>query len=330
MSKKVKNSIVGAIEAGGTKFVCAIGSGPGDRLLARTQFPTGDNPARLMKNITAWFKEQEKEHGRLAALGVASFGPVDLDEDSLTYGFITTTPKPGWKNTNLVGPLRKAFPRIPIGFDTDVNGAALGEWRWGAAKGLDDFVYITVGTGIGGGGMARGKLLHGLVHPEMGHIPMPRLNGDKFKGVCPFHGRCWEGLCSGPAIARRAGMPSEQLSPDHPAWSATIQYMAYALATLACVLSPKRIIIGGSVRKAGQLGEEQFIKRIRSAFRTVLAGYIDSPVLTKTGISEFIVPPKLGDDAGICGAIALAHEAQKQSAVRTRIVKREPKSRSHL
>jgi len=318
MNRKLKNPIVGAVEAGGTKFVCAVGSGPGDRLLARTQFPTGDNPARLMKNIIAWFKEQEKQHGRLCALGVASFGPVDLNEKSRTYGFITTTPKPGWKNTNVLGPLRKAFPKIPIGFDTDVNGAALGEWQWGAAKGLDDFVYITVGTGLGGGGMVQGKLLHGLVHPEMGHIPLPQLAGDNFKGVCPFHGRCWEGLCSGSAIAERAGKHAEQLPPDHPAWAVTIEYMALALMTLTCVLSPKRIIIGGSVRKAGQLGEEQFFKRLRTAFRSVLAGYIVSPALTEAGIEEFIIPPLLGDNAGVCGAIALAQEAQKQSRSRFR------------
>jgi fructokinase len=265
-----------------------------------------------MKHVAAWFQEQEVRHGGLAALGVASFGPVDLDEKSPTYGFITTTPKPGWKNTDLLGPLRKAFRKLPIGFDTDVNGAALGEWRWGAARGLEDFLYVTLGTGIGGGGMARGRLLHGLVHPEMGHIPMPQLEGDTFQGVCPFHGRCWEGLCSGPAIGKRAGRRAETLPPNHPAWEATIQYMAHALVTLTCVLSPKRIILGGSVRKAGRLGEAQFFQRVRTAFRAVLAGYIDSPALTNRGISHFIVPPKLGDNAGVSGALALAHEALKQ------------------
>jgi len=312
MSRIQRCPVVGAIEAGGTKFICAVGSGPDKQLLARTQFATGDNPPLLIKQVAAWFKLQENQHDKLSALGIASFGPVDLDETSPSYGFITTTPKPGWKNTDLIGMLRKPFPKIPIGFDTDVNGAALGEARWGAARGLDDFVYVTIGTGIGGGGMARGKLLHGLVHPEMGHFPMPRLKGDKFKGVCSFHGRCWEGLCSGPAIARRAGEPAETLPPDHPVWEETIQYMAHALVTLACVLSPKRLIIGGSVRKAGRLGEEQFFKRLRTAFRSVLAGYIDSPALTRSGIGQFIVPPELGDDAGVCGAIALAHEALKQ------------------
>ena len=309
MNAQQNDPIVGAIEAGGTKFVCAVGSGPGARLLERTQFSTGDEPARLMHSVAEWFAAQEKKHGALAGLGVASFGPVDLDERSPTYGFITTTPKPGWQHADILGPLRRAFPGVPIGFDTDVNGAALGEARWGAARGLEDFVYVTVGTGIGGGGMARGRLLHGLVHPEMGHMGLPHLAGDEFAGACPFHGRCWEGLCSGPAIAKRTGMPAEQLPPDHPAWELTIRYMAHALKNLTCVLSPRCIVVGGSVRKGGRLGEERFFARLRAAFREVLAGYISSLALTDTGIAEFIVPPQLGDDAGVCGAIALAHGA---------------------
>ena len=307
MDHKTIDPIYGAIEAGGTKFVCAVGSGTGELLLERTQFPTGSDPARLMRGVVEWFAAQEKKHGAMAGLGVASFGPVDLDERSPTYGFITTTPKPGWQNADIVGPLRRAFPGLPIGFDTDVNGAGVGEARWGAALGLEDFVYVTVGTGIGGGGMARGYLLHGLGHPEMGHMGLPRIPGDDFEGACPFHGRCWEGLCSGPAIGKRTGMSVEQLPHDHPAWELTILYMAHSLANLTYVLSPRRIIVGGSVRKGGQLGEEQFFARLRAAFREVLAGYISSPALTETGIEEFIVPPQLGDDAGVCGAIALAH-----------------------
>lgn len=301
--------LVGAIEAGGTKFVCAVGTGPGSGILARTQLPTGDDPQRLMGEVAAWFTEQQKKTGPLAALGVASFGPVDLDPQSPAYGFITTTPKPGWGNADILGPLRSAFPGLPVGFDTDVNGAALGEGRWGAARGLEDFLYITAGTGIGGGGMARGRLLHGLVHPEMGHIGLPQIAGDEFPGVCPYHGRCWEGLCSGPAIAARAGMPAELLPPDHPAWEITIRYMAHALKNLACTLSPRRIILGGSVRKAGQLGEAAFFQRLRDVLREVLGGYIASPALSADGISSFLVPPALGDDAGVCGAIALAHDA---------------------
>ncbi len=316
MSGTVGKPIFGAIEAGGTKFVCAVGSGGDSPLLARASFPTGDNPSLLMGEVVAWLKARQAEHGPLAALGVASFGPVDLDERSSTYGFITTTPKPGWNNADIVGPLRQAFKGLPIGFDTDVNGAALGEWHWGAAQGLEDFVYLTVGTGIGGGGMARGRLLHGLVHPEMGHMGLPRIEGDDFAGACRFHGRCWEGLCAGPAIAKRAGMPAESLPPDHPAWAMTIRYMAHALVNLTCALSPRRIIIGGSVRKAGQLGEDRFFERLRIEFRSVMAGYITSPALTESGIATFIVPPSLGDNAGICGAIALAQAACGQGADR--------------
>jgi len=308
-----RDEIFGAIEAGGTKFICAIGNGPGDGIRERVQFPTGDDPEPLMREVVAWFSEQEKRHCQLAAIGVASFGPVKLDETSPTHGFITTTPKPGWQNADILGPLRRAFPGGPLGFDTDVNGAALGEARWGAACGLEDFIYITVGTGIGGGGMARGRLLHGLVHPEMGHIGVPQRAGDDFAGVCPFHGRCWEGLCSGPAIAARAGLPAEQLPPDHPAWDDVIFTMAHALKNLACVLSPRRIILGGSVRKAGQLGEAAFFENLRTAFREALAGYIASPAVSAEGIASYIVPPALGDDAGVCGAIALAEDAAKHS-----------------
>jgi len=301
--------IVGAIEAGGTKFVCAVGSGPGERMQARAEFPTGGDPRATLDLVVAWMREREDRLGPLAALGVASFGPVDLDERSPTYGFITTTPKPGWRDTDILGLLRRAFPAIPIGFDTDVNGAALGEGRWGAARGLEDFVYITVGTGIGGGGVARGKLLHGLVHPEMGHIPMPVLDGDRFAGSCAIHGRCWEGLCAGPAIAARAGRPAEDLPPDDPAWDLTARYMAHALATLTYVLSPRRIILGGSVRKAGRLGEDAFLAATRRHLLRVLNGYIASPALTQSGVGAFVVPPGLSDDAGVCGAMALAHDA---------------------
>lgn len=297
---------VGAIEAGGTKFVCAVGSGPGERLTARVEFPTGDNPAALMERVVAWLLEQEAQGGGLEALGVASFGPVDLDTTSPTYGFITSTPKPGWQNADILGPLQCAFPGRLIGFDTDVNGAGLGERFWGAAAGLDDFVYITIGTGIGAGGMARGQLLHGLVHPEIGHILLPRVAGDTFEGACPFHGACWEGLCSGPALEKRTGVPAHQLPPDHPAWALETQYIAYAIANLVCTLSPKRVIVGGSVRKAGQLGEAAFFAQIREKVRAALNGYVVSPSLSADGIESYIVPPLLGDDAGVCGAIALA------------------------
>lgn len=308
MSSIPGNPLVGALEAGGTKLVCAVGAGPGERLLDRASFPTGDDPAAALNTVIDWLRQREAVHGRLQALGVACFGPVDLDERSPTYGFITTTPKPGWAWANVLGPLRAAFPGRPLGFETDVNGAALGERRWGAARGLDDFAYITVGTGIGGGAMVGGRLIHGLMHPEMGHMALPRLPGDDFPGACPFHGPCWEGLCSGPALARRTGLRVEKLPADHPAWAPTMRYMAQALVNLTCVLSPRRIILGGSVRKAGRLGEDRFFQGIRAAFRSLMAGYVSSPVLSETGIIEFITPPLLGDDAGIRGAMALAQD----------------------
>jgi len=300
--------LVGAIEAGGTKFVCAVGTGPGERMLARAAFPTGERPAELLATVVDWLKEQEGRHGRLRALGVASFGPVDLRPGSPTYGFITSTPKPGWRNAEVLGPLRAAFADIPIGFDTDVNGAALGEHAWGSAVGLSDFVYITIGTGIGAGALVGGQLLHGLVHPEMGHLRLRRESKDRFRGVCPYHEDCWEGLCSGPAIKKRTGMRAEDLPPEHPAWDLAARYIAQAVANITCVLSPQRVILGGSVPKGGRLGGDRLFRRIREKLQAALNGYISAPALGPE-IDRYLVPPLLGDDAGVCGAMALGQRA---------------------
>ncbi|MFM7260400.1 MAG: ROK family protein [bacterium] len=301
--------IVGAIEAGGTKFVCAVGRGAMGDLLDSVEFPTGSDPQVVLGKVIDWLKAREAAFGALPAIGIASFGPVDLDPTSRTYGHITTTPKEGWKNTDIVGVVRRAFPGRAIGFDTDVNGAALGEGRWGCARGLEDFIYVTVGTGIGGGGFARGQPLHGLVHPEMGHIPLPPIGDDEFRGSCAIHGGCWEGFCAGPAIERRAGMPAKSIPADHPVWEFTARSMAQALLTLTYVLSPRRIIVGGSVRKAGQLGEDAFFAKIRRHFHELNNGYISSPALSAKGLETFIVPPELGDSAGVCGAVALGQDA---------------------
>ncbi|MFN6202064.1 MAG: ROK family protein [Acidobacteriota bacterium] len=308
MSASANESLIGAIEAGGTKFVCAVGRGPGEQLLARASFPTGGDPTVLLDRVAGWLTEQEAHFGRMAALGIASFGPVDLDPASPTWGYITSTPKAGWQYTDLVGGLRQRLRDLPVGFDTDVNGAALGEQVWGAARGLADFVYLTIGTGIGGGGMVGGQMMHGLLHPEMGHMLLPRLVGDDFIGICPFHGDCWEGLCTGPAMNARAGAPAETLAADHPAWDLETEYIARALANIIFVLSPRRIIIGGSVRKAGHLGEERFFAQVRERVRRALKGYLGSPSLAGE-IDQYIVPPVLGDDAGVCGAIALGQRA---------------------
>jgi fructokinase len=302
--------LVGAIEGGGTKFVCAVGHDPHD--LSRTEFATGDNPLRVLTQVTDWLGEQQRERGVLRAIGIGSFGPVDLHSESPTYGFITSTPKPGWRNTDVLGAIRRAFPNIPIGFDTDVNAATLGEHFWGHASNLSDFVYVTIGTGIGAGGMVGGQLMHGLVHPEMGHMLLPRVAGDTFAGVCPYHGACWEGLCSGPALHRRSGTPAEMLPPEHEAWALETQYIAYAVANIACLLSPQRVIIGGSVRHAGRLGQEQFFRLIRRKTQAALGGYIATPALLED-IETYIVPPLLGDNAGICGALALAQIAFNDS-----------------
>lgn len=305
MKTQNRDALVGAIEAGGTKFVCAVGTSPHD--MDRIEFPTGDSPEQVFFAVTDWLGKQQAVRGMLQGIGIGSFGPVDLDPGSSTYGFITSTPKSGWQNTNICGAVQRMFPDIPVAFDTDVNAAALGEHRWGNGAGLHDFVYITIGTGIGAGGMAGGKLLHGLVHPEMGHMRLPRIPDDTFGGVCPAHGDCWEGLCSGPALLARTGMSAEILAPEHESWTLETQYIASAIANIVCVLSPRRVIIGGSVRKAGQLGQDRFFRMIRKGVQTALNGYIVSPAL-QGEIDSFIVPPLLGDDAGVCGAIALAQE----------------------
>jgi len=222
-----------------------------------------------------------------------------LHPDSPTYGYITTTPKPGWRHTDLVGAIRRALD-VPVKFETDVNAAALGEARWGAARGLDTFIYLTIGTGIGGGGLVSGKLMHGLVHPEMGHIRLPHdFARDPFPGVCPFHGDCLEGLASGPALEKRWGARAETLPPDHPAWDLQAHYLALALVNYTCTLSPQRIILGGGVMEQAHL-----FPRIRRKVLELLNGYVQSPALLEN-IDAYIVPPALGKRAGILGALAL-------------------------
>ncbi|WP_025745891.1 ROK family protein [Kallotenue papyrolyticum] len=298
------SAVFGAIEAGGTKFVCAIGSGPDD-VRATTRFPT-TTPAETLARTIAFFREYQQQEGRLAAIGIGSFGPIDPDPRSPTYGRITATPKPGWANTDIVGAIRAALG-VPVAFDTDVNAAVLGEARWGAAQGLTNAVYITVGTGIGGGALVNGQLVHGLVHPEMGHMRLPRdAARDPFAGVCPYHGDCWEGLASGPALAARWGQPAETLPSEHPAWALEAHYLALALVNIICVLSPQRIILGGGVMQ-----QQQLFPLIHHETRALLNGYIRSPALSEA-IETFIVPPGLGGRSGQLGALALAQQAAQQ------------------
>jgi fructokinase len=292
----MRDSVYAGLEAGGTKFVCMVGSGPRD-IRAQAKFPTAPPKETLGRAI-----EFFKAHGPFSAMGVGTFGPCDLDPGSATYGYITSSIKPGWENVNILGALREAFA-VPVGIDTDVNAAAFGEWKWGAGKGLDSLIYLTVGTGIGGGGVHDGKTMHGLMHPEMGHIRVPRIPGDeRFPGNCPYHGDCLQGLAAGPAIKARWEKPGEDLRPDHPAWRVEAAYLALAVANYICVLSPQRVILGGGVMKQGHL-----FPLIRGEVQRLLNGYLPSPFLLGR-IDEYIVPPGLEDGAGVLGAIALARE----------------------
>lgn len=285
------------IEAGGTKFVCAVGTGPDD-LTATTSFPT-TRPGETLGRVIDFLAEQ----GTPDAIGVASFGPVDLRVDSPTYGYITSTPKPGWKGTDVVGPLRRAFG-VPVGFDTDVNGAALSEGRWGAARGLDTFAYVTVGTGIGVGVMVGSRLVHGLLHPEAGHLLVRRHADDPFAGSCPYHGDCLEGLASGPAIAQRWQRPGTELGPDlDRAVRLEAWYLAQLAASLAYVVSPERIVFGGGVLKLPGL-----LDATGAVLVDLLNGYLDSPSITAQ-VDRYLVLPGLGDRAGVLGGIALAEQA---------------------
>jgi len=293
----------GGIEAGGTKFVCAVGSGPED-LRAETRFPT-TTPEETLNRAIAFFRQQQATLDEpLAAIGCAAFGMLDPDPASPTFGLITTTPKPGWANTDFAGTIRRAL-HLPVSFDTDVNGAALAEQRWGAAQGLDTFVYLTIGTGIGGGGMVEGRLLHGLLHPEMGHLRVPHdRQADPFPGSCPFHGDCLEGLASGPALEQRWGRRAETLPLDHPAWALEARYLALGLVNIILTLAPQRIILGGGVMQQPFL-----FPLVRREVQELLNGYIHAPEILER-IDDYIVPPALGNRAGVLGAIALAQRAK--------------------
>lgn len=291
-------SLYGGIEAGGTKFVCAVGTGPDD-VRAETRFAT-TTPSETIGRTIAFFREQPEP---LAAIGIGSFGPLDLNPDSPTYGYITTTPKTGWAHTNFAGVLQEAL-NVQVLLDIDINTAALGEHKWGAAQGLDTFIYLTVGTGIGGGGMVNGHLIHGLAHPEMGHVYIPHdpVN-DPYPGCCPYHGDCLEGLACGPAIEKRWGQPPQTLPADHPAWRLEARYLALGLVNIIFTLSPQRVIIGGGV-----LQQESLLPMVRKNVHELIRGYVPVPqFLNET--DSYIVLPALGQKAGVLGAIALAQQA---------------------
>lgn len=294
--------LLAGVEAGGTKFACAVGTGPGD-LRATARIPT-TTPAQTLARVADFLRSAARDHGPLAALGVAAFGPVDPDPASPAFGRITSTPKEGWRDTDVLGPLRDALPGAPAAFDTDVNGAAVGEGRWGAAAGLHTFVYLTVGTGIGGGAVVGGRPLHGLVHPEMGHVPVARdPSRDPFRGGCPFHGDCLEGLASGPALQARWGLPAHELHGHPDAWDLEADYLASGLASIVLVLSPQRVILGGGVMEAPGL-----LDLVRPRLADRLAGYVRHPALLGD-LRDYLVPPALGARSGVLGAMAMARDA---------------------
>jgi fructokinase len=260
-------------------------------------------------SVAAFFREQAD--AQIEAVGIASFGPVDLHPESPTFGYITSSPKLEWQYYNLAGALGRAL-NVPVGFDTDVNAAALAEARWGAARGIADFIYLTVGTGIGGGAVVHGELVHGLVHPEMGHIRVPHdLAKDPYPGGCPYHQDCLEGLAAGPTMEARWGVPAQELPVDHPGWALEANYLALGLATWVCTLSPSSIVIGGGVMQ-----QQHLFPMIRRELTRLLNGYIRAGALTDE-IDQYVVPPQLGNRAGVLGAIALAETAHRASAGRS-------------
>lgn len=291
--------LLGGVELGGTKCVCLLGSGPDD-IRVRIVVPTGDDPATTLDRIEQVLRDAVAAHGPIHALGIASFGPVDRTRSSPTYGFIMSTPKPGWRNTPVADRLAEAFD-VPVAFDTDVNGAALAEGRWGAARDLEDFAYITVGTGVGVGLVAGGRLVHGFGHPELGHIRVARKPGDSWRGVCSFHGDCVEGLASGGAIAARAGLPAHQVPADDPAWESAAHALSQLLHTLVLATAPRRILVGGGVIEA----RPALLAHVRRELLSSLNGYLDLEALAGS-IERYVVPPGLGSLAGPLGALALA------------------------
>ncbi|EGF93268.1 putative fructokinase [Asticcacaulis biprosthecium C19] len=288
------------IELGGTKVNLSAGSGPDD-LSPVVRLPTLA-PASTLIDTVEHLRRLAGEQD-FDAIGIASFGPVGLTPGTPSYGHLLKTPKPGWSGADLLGPIAVAFPGIPIALDTDVNGAALGEARWGGAQGLDNFAYVTVGTGIGVGLVSNGRPVHGLLHPEAGHIRVRRQPGDTYAGHCPFHGDCLEGMACGPAIQARTGKAGETLSAEDAVWTLTGRYLAELFHSLILIASPQRILVGGGVGL-----NETVLSAAREAVYSGLRGYIEA-LETLTSFDDFIQPAHLGDRAGIMGALALAQDA---------------------
>jgi fructokinase len=313
--KKTSTNIYGGIEAGGTKFICAVGTNPKDILIKRIETTT---PQKTINEVVEFFKPftVKAANRRLSAIGIASFGPLELNKESPRYGYITNTPKPYWTNVNLAGSISDGLD-IPVTIDTDVNGAALGEQEWGAAQNLNTFIYVTLGTGIGGGGIVNGDLMHGLVHPEMGHIRIPLDKDDVpgFKGSCKFHQcnqgyGCWEGLASSKSMEQRWGKPPEEITENDKnytrAWDLEANYIAIGICNLICTLSPQRIILDGGI-----MNHPYLLEKVQQKVVKLLNKYV--PALdTLEKIRDYLVRPALIDVksntllSGVLGAIALA------------------------
>ncbi len=274
--------------------MCALARGPGE-IEVEEQFPTAD-PESTLARIVEFFRT----HPGARAVGIGAFGPVDLDPSSATWGYVTSTPKPGWQHVSVAAVIRDELG-LPVAFDTDVGAAALAEHRWGAGRGVDSLCYLTVGTGIGTGLILDGRPWHGLVHPEAGHMRVPHdRERDPFAGNCPSHGDCWEGLAAGGALAARWQATPADLGPDHPAWALEAEYLALGILNLILVASPERVVIGGGV-----LEQPGLLAMIRARLPELLAGYLEAPELSSE-IGRYLVAPELGDRAGVLGGIALA------------------------
>ncbi|MEK3885580.1 ROK family protein [Paenibacillus sp. PL2-23] len=290
---------IGAIEAGGTKFICGIGNEQGI-IEDKISFPTSE-PERTLEQVISYF-----EHNNVDSIGIGSFGPIDIHPSSSYYGCVTTTPKPGWANFPFLKSLKQVFD-VPFGWDTDVNAAALGESMWGSARGLDSCIYYTIGTGIGVGVFAEGRLVHGLVHPEGGHLLTRRHPEDRFEGNCPYHGDCLEGMAAGPAIEKRWNRKGCDIPADHLAWSMEAYYIGQSVTASILMLSPKKIILGGGV-----MHQKQLYPLIRKEVQSNLNGYVSAKSIVDN-IDDYIVPPALGDNAGLCGALALGLQTMEGS-----------------
>jgi len=300
LTVNMPRDLLAGVELGGTKCICILGTGP-DRILAQRQIPTRE-PAETLDRVAETLASWHTEYGSFCALGIASFGPLEAQDHWRKSGRIAATAKPGWSGTDVAGRLGAGLD-VPVGFATDVEGAALAEGRWGGARGLDDYAYITVGTGVGVSLIVAGHSAGGFGHSELGHIRVVQRAGEQWSGICPFHGSCIEGLISGPAIAARTGVPAEQLPADHPVWESLAFTLGQLMHILVLATAPRRILIGGGVFQS----RDYLFEHIRQTLHSSLGGYRHATELDD--LKRYVAPPELGGLAGPLGALALAADA---------------------